>query len=126
MLINLNKWRLDKVSGELMKIAMDYKNHLLWHDQDVLNIYFRNNVGTLDSTYNKFIEHRIPKLPLIIHYTGSSKPWQYFNNHPYKYLYWKYLKMTPFKNQKFESVTIKMAFQKYFRMFKKFANIEDK
>ena len=35
--------------------------------------------------------------PIIIHYTGGSKPWQLKNIHPYKYLYWKYLWMTPYR-----------------------------
>lgn len=36
--------------------------------------------------------------PVIIHYTGGSKPWHFRNAHPYKSLYWKYLKMTPWKH----------------------------
>ena len=35
--------------------------------------------------------------PVIIHYTSSSKPWHFGNNHPYKYLYWKHLRKTPYK-----------------------------
>ena len=34
--------------------------------------------------------------PVIIHFTGTSKPWFYLNRHPYKNVYWQYLKQTPF------------------------------
>lgn len=30
--------------------------------------------------------------PCIIHYTGSSKPWDYLNLHPLKKVYFNYLK----------------------------------
>ena len=36
--------------------------------------------------------------PFIIHYTNSSKPWDYMNDHPYKSEYWKYLAKTPFSS----------------------------
>ncbi|MEO5893941.1 MAG: glycosyltransferase family 8 protein [Ferruginibacter sp.] len=117
LLINLKKWRADNVSEKLIKIGQDFKEHLIWQDQDVLNIYFRNNTGKLDDTYNKFVDHKLSEIPKIIHYSGSSKPWHYFNMHPYKYLYWKYLKLTPFKNTVFEEVTPKKAIKKNIRLF---------
>lgn len=116
MLLNLKKWRIDKASDGLIKIAEEYKKELVWHDQDVLNIYFKNNCGKLESTYNSFTEEKMSKLPLIIHFSGSSKPWHFYNNHPYKSLYWKYLKMTPFKNEKFEKVTLKKILKKSLRI----------
>ncbi len=58
----------------------------------------------LDNNYeNKFPcfskeELREAKInPIIIHYTGGSKPWHLKNTHPYKQLYWKYLRMTPYR-----------------------------
>lgn len=123
LLINFKKWRAKKVSGDLIKTADDYKDYLLWHDQDVLNIFFRNQTGKLNSTYNKFIDRKLPEMPLIIHFSGSSKPWQFFNNNPYKSIYWKYLKLTPFKNEKFEEITIKMVIKKYVEQFKKLVEV---
>lgn len=119
MMINLQKWRVDRVSSSLVKIAKDFRNDLVWHDQDVLNIYFRDNCGKLKSTYNKFIDKKLPKLPLIIHFSGSSKPWHYLNEHPYKYEYWKYLQLTDYKNQKFERITPKKVLKKFWRRLKK-------
>ena len=34
---------------------------------------------------------------VIIHYV-SNKPWNFFSNHPYRELYYKYLQLTPWKN----------------------------
>ena len=113
MFINLDKWRKEKVADKLIKIADKYKDLLKWSDQDVLNIYFKNICGKLDSTYNMFTNKVLDKTPVIIHFSGSSKPWHYLNNHPYKALYWKYLNLTPFKNEKFEKVTLKKILKKY-------------
>ena len=112
MYINLSKWRADRVSEKLIKIAEEYKSKLVWWDQDVLNIHFINKSGYLDSTFNSLPDKKQPSIPTIIHYSGSSKPWQYFNTHPYKDIYWKYLRLTPFKNEKFENVTIRMRLKK--------------
>ena len=113
MFIYLKKWRIDKVSIKLLHTLQEYEPYLEWHDQDVLNIYFKNKWGQLNDTYNKFVDKKLSELPKIIHFSGSSKPWHYLNYHPYKSLYWKYLNLTPFKDEKFEPVTIKKVIQKY-------------
>ena len=118
MVINLKQWRLEKVSDKLIDIARKYKEHLIWWDQDVLNIFFKDKCGILDNTYNEFPTKLLSNTPIIIHYSGSSKPWHYFNNHPYKSMYWKYLLLTPFKNEKFEKVTFKKVIKKYMLSFK--------
>ena len=120
MFLNLKKWRLDNASRELMKTAGEYKNHLKWVDQDVLNIYFKHKCGRLSAGYNKFSAKKSSEMPLIIHFSGAIKPWHYYNNDPYKYLYWKYLNLTPFKNQIFEKVTLKKVIIKHKEMLKKY------
>lgn len=118
MMINLKQWREQKVSDKLILLAQNYKEHLLWWDQDVLNIFFRNKCGKMDNTYNEFPTKLLSMMPVIIHFSGSSKPWHYFNEHPYKSIYWKYLLLTPFKNEKFEKVTLKKVIKKYMLSFK--------
>jgi lipopolysaccharide biosynthesis glycosyltransferase len=61
---------------------------------------------------------KLPELPLIIHFSGSSKPWHYLNEHPYKSEYWKYLQLTDYKNIKFEKITPKKILKKFWRRFK--------
>ena len=113
MLINLKQWRIENVSDKLIDIANKFKEQLIWWDQDVLNIFFKNKCGRLKNTYNEFPTKLLSNVPIIIHFSGSSKPWHYFNNHPYKSIYWKYLYITPFKNEKFEKVTFKKVIKKY-------------
>ena len=108
MYINLKKWRKDNISKLLIENATKYNEHLLWWDQDVLNITFDKEWGELDYTHNAFglTDKDDSQDYKIIHYTGSSKPWHFRNNHPYKNLYWKYLRMTPFKRYIPEDLTI--------------------
>jgi lipopolysaccharide biosynthesis glycosyltransferase len=115
LLINLNKWRRENATFELLKTAEKYKEILKWHDQDILNIYFKNNWGKLNNKFNKHVEKELSTLPVIIHFTGSSKPWHYLNRHPYKHLYRKYLNLTPFKTKKFEKITLKKIIKKLIR-----------
>lgn len=113
MFINLNMWRIEGASNGLIIILERFKNHLKWLDQDVLNIYFKDKVGKMDSTYNVITSMQLQEIPLIIHYSGESKPWHYVNNGPYKYLFYKYLKLTPFINFNLDKITLKKVKQKY-------------
>jgi len=120
MLINLNKWRFDNVSNDLVNVLIKYQNHLEWLDQDVLNIHFANNYGNLNPKYNKFSSQKHPVMPTIIHFSGSSKPWQFTDISPYKYQFRKYLKLTPFQNHKIEKLTIKKVKEKYAKLLKSY------
>jgi lipopolysaccharide biosynthesis glycosyltransferase len=44
--------------------------------------------------------------PVIIHYSGSGKPWHFGYKHPFRKLYWKYLRMTPFSRRFSNDFTI--------------------
>jgi len=124
LFVNLKKWRNDAVSKLIIIKAEQYKDHLKWHDQDVLNIFFVDACGKLDDAYNGFASNQLPKMPVILHFNGSSKPWHYFNDGPYKPVYWKYLKMTPFKNEKFEEITINNRIRKIKNSVKKYLKIQ--
>jgi lipopolysaccharide biosynthesis glycosyltransferase len=113
MLINLKMWRDSDVSKNLILTAEKYRSKLQWWDQDVLNIYFYDKWEQLPYKYNaNAINKRLDEIPLIIHYTSSSKPWQYLNNHPYKKYYWQYLRLTPFKNFRYKDITLKNLLKK--------------
>lgn len=113
MLLNLKTWRDNGVSEKLILIAQKYMDKLVWWDQDVLNICFFDRWGKLDVTYNtKDIYTKTKNIPVIIHYAGSSKPWHYINNHPYKKLYWNYLKLSPFKDFSYMDFSVKKLIKK--------------
>ena len=116
LLINLDYWREKK----LMYKALDYiaknGNNLVFYDQDVLNALLHNSRVFLPFRYNvqdgflrrkrrirsESIEMLDQELlhPVIIHYTGGKKPWQYKSLHPYKSLYFYYLDLTPWKGER--------------------------
>ncbi len=109
MLINLKKWRENNISKILMKNANKYNSQMLHLDQDILNITFYNSWKELDYKYNawKYSNQSIEKLGIaandlvIIHFIGPIKPWNFQCNHKYKHLYFKYQKLTPYKNKKY-------------------------
>ncbi|WP_345950608.1 glycosyltransferase family 8 protein [Mucilaginibacter sp. PAMB04274] len=124
LLINLKKWREDNVSDKLMDIAQKFMEILRWWDQDVLNIFFRNKWERFDEKFNSMnLTSKLPVTPTIIHYATGGKPWHYFNNHPYKKLYWKYIKLTPFKNAKPKDFSYTNVLRKNYRLLKKRFNI---
>ncbi|NTV92633.1 MAG: glycosyltransferase family 8 protein [Chlorobiaceae bacterium] len=116
MLVNLAKWK----STGLQKKVIDFIEHnpdAIWFpDQCGLNSVINGRWKKVPLKYNQqssiFSDdfdrkfdcfspeelNEAKKNPVIIHYTGGSKPWHFKNRHPYKQLYWKYLKMTPYRN----------------------------
>lgn len=115
LLINLRLWRSTSVSTYLMDTAEAYKSKLVLPDQDVLNIYFAEKWALLPMTFNptNLHAHYVPgSTPILIHFTGGSKPWHYLNDHPYKYLYWKYLNLSPFKDFEAKGYRYQMIFKK--------------
>ncbi len=113
MLVNLKLWRLESISTKLIDTANEYMDRISWWDQDILNIYFLNRWYHFDSKYNALkLSEKCEKLPVIIHYNTHTKPWHYLNYHPYKYLYWQYIKLTPFKNAKIQEFKFKRLAKK--------------
>lgn len=86
MLMNLKKLR-DTISiNEFFSFITNHKDRLLYHDQDVLNGLFYDDVKYVNwEIYNKTIlhihskkeENETLKDAKIIHYAGSDKPWNY-------------------------------------------------
>ena len=109
MLINLEYWRSFNVKEKVIEFIGGSLGVVQFPDQDGLNSVINGNWLELHPKYNMHtvflcaecayvspIKEAIDN-PVIIHYTGSSKPWHFADHHPYKHLYWKYLRMTPYK-----------------------------
>lgn len=123
MLVNLKAWRDENITGQLMQLAEKYMDKLVFYDQDVLNIFFLNRWGEINRTYNAL--HLLWKrrhTPLIVHYAGSSKPWNYLDRHPYKSYYFKFLKLGPYKGQKYTDFKYSKVPYKYYRDLRHFLN----
>ena len=92
LLVNLRKWRENKISSRLVEWATENNHNLRFWDQDVLNHILRGNVKPLDNRWNQL---KTTGGKGIIHYAGSHKPWDPFYNNSNKKYYFKYLKKTP-------------------------------
>lgn len=119
MLVNLKKWREDKIEEKLFKCVNSIETRLFNADQDILNIVLerktlvvpiRYNLISIFAVYNydSFVTGRkirnyygkkevldASKHPTIIHFTGKSKPWMKNCKHPLKGEYEKYRRKTP-------------------------------
>jgi len=116
LLIDMKKWREQCVDNKLMQ-RFDNETSYSMHDQDLLNIEFKDNFYQLPQRYNQMVYlFHVPTLLLkirlryilikglseegILHYTGT-KPWQAECWHPYRHLYFKALEKTPYHHMKF-------------------------
>jgi len=115
MLINLAKWKKTALHKKVLDFIENNPEAIWFPDQCGLNAIINGNWKTVPLKYNQqssfFSEgfeeqfdcfnaeelREAKTNPVIIHYTGGSKPWHSKNQHPYKHLYWHYLKMTPYR-----------------------------
>lgn len=114
MLINLKKWRNDHFFDKAKEVAKAKGAKVLKnHDQDIINAIYHGQILFLPFKYNlleyylyteewlhldrKYYPEIIEacKTPAIIHFCMPQKPWHYECINPYKELYFKYRKMTP-------------------------------
>lgn len=106
LLFNLKKMREAFVLEDFIAILAEYKDVVSYPDQDLINLYFKEDrlVGERIYNYNTGYGSmggmlawalglkREKKEPVIIHYMGSSKPWQVDYYGKYFFEYYHYLK----------------------------------
>lgn len=118
MLIDLKKWREQKVANEVKEYVHSKQGYVFFMEQSVLNIVLQGRIAYLPAIYNTssimqmftpkqlwrmrkpkyfYDESEIEKAvtdPTIIHMTGFfyviNKPWNEVTNHPNKDLFWSY------------------------------------
>ena len=108
LLINLRAWRENGVQQRCMDFLRDHADILVLHDQDVLNVVCQEHLSYMDKTWNaQACETRqgrlsgfndVARTARIVHFIGHRKPWQPGCRHPYRKEYFRYLKLTPFKD----------------------------
>jgi len=113
LLLNLTKWRQDGMVNRLMEYIHTHPGKIWFYDQDALNWVFQDKWLHLPLRWNQqpmhfklySREHRhdmavreAVERPAIIHYLAASKPWQFDCDHPLKNQYYRYLKMTVWKD----------------------------
>ncbi|MFC6171463.1 glycosyltransferase family 8 protein [Loigolactobacillus jiayinensis] len=109
MLIDLKRWRENNMTEKVMTFIKRHPEKLQYHDQDALNAVLADKWYYLHPKYNmqsRLIRreqvHPLPpaellaeearQAPILIHYSGRSKPWLEFGvrPHPLRNEYWKY------------------------------------
>jgi lipopolysaccharide biosynthesis glycosyltransferase len=117
LLINLDYWRDNDISNQLLRYIDQYPERIKWHDQDALNSVLIQDTVRLPLKYNmqddfyrrksmvrsEFLEEIKTNLkdPVILHFTGGTcKPWFKGGFHPFKNEYLKYLVLTPWRKYK--------------------------
>ncbi len=116
MLINLSLWREENYTEKCMRFIRSDKLSIKYHDQDVLNVVLKRKWFAIEKKWN--VGHRyfynssdlysdiekeelkqLKKNPGVVHFSGYSKPWSYWNSHPFKTEYLNYCLTTPWKNE---------------------------
>lgn len=114
LLINLRIWRQLNVQQKSIEFINQYPEKIHYWDQDALNFVLENQWLRAESQWNAHTAffkglpaeelgvtpeeyHQTRHNPAIIHFTGggSCKPWHYSCTHPFKDIYYKYLRQTP-------------------------------
>ena len=100
LLMDLDRWREERIHQRALKFAAEFPGALPCADQDALNHVIAGAWKRLDLRWNqqsKFFQHsaaylRVPWLalwrarssPYIVHYSTSAKPWHSENQHPWR------------------------------------------
>jgi lipopolysaccharide biosynthesis glycosyltransferase len=129
LLVNLEKWREKNIAKRCIDYIDSNKANIEFADQDVLNAIVDGDWIKVPLKYNQqalifeknflkahncFDEEELIEArenPVVIHYSGSRKPWHVKSSHPYKKFYWAYLRMTPFHQYMPEDLTVSKIIQ---------------
>jgi lipopolysaccharide biosynthesis glycosyltransferase len=104
IIADLAIWRDESINKKAMDYIFNNTQVLKYHEQDALNALLFNDWIPLPASWNAHStvikEWNNPSLPAAIHYTGLSKPWHFDNIHPFKQEYYKYLRLTEWRDYK--------------------------
>ncbi len=95
ILFNLDLFRKKINKKTIVDTIVQYKNKLLYPDQDVLNLILSDDdFLVLDECFNNQISIKRRKINVensIVHYTGNWKPWNHLIKKKHERLYWNNL-----------------------------------
>jgi len=122
LLINLNRWRELEVDDQ----AQNHISSKGFQDglpiQTILNQILIKEIEPIHPRYNFTTDWRIESMsnglnidPVIIHYTGEYKPWEYRYSPRMGEEYWNYRDMTVYSGQDYEDRNVKNIILKNIR-----------
>ena len=117
LIMNLEKWRADKISARIIEYIEHNKEYVRRHDQDGLNAVLAGKWGELEPRWNQtpgfydrsWKDSLLSKEdfnnalhdPYIIHFASSQKPWNSTKQYPANDLFFQYVDMTAWSGWRF-------------------------
>lgn len=113
LVISLTRWRQERIFDLVQDYIAHNADKIVDADQDVLNACLYDKRLPLPFMWNVIAPFYFNYHPLglsraetrsvrrnarIIHFNGPSKPWSYQCNHPRRADYWKYLRLTEWRD----------------------------
>jgi len=114
LVLDLEKWRQERLAETVVSYIEDHREHIRYHDQDGLNAILWNRWGELDPRWNQMPQllqvqdpndspfdiathRRTVQGPYITHYASAEKPWQSGCNHPARDAFFVALQQTSYR-----------------------------
>ncbi len=114
MVLNLNRWRQEKLGERLLGTLRAHSEHVWCWDQYALNAVCSGRWGQLPLTWNVGAHafefpaaeqspfaaddyREMLRRPAILHFTTEFKPWDYHCNHPRRDVFFEYLDKTAWR-----------------------------
>lgn len=123
LLMDLDGFRSHNIGSEVLSFIQDNAEKISFADQCGFNAVLKGlwlplapkwNIqsGFFDKPFESVLTYSKKSIinaleePVIIHYTGTSKPWKTDGKHPFRALFWQYLKETPLARRYPEDFTL--------------------
>lgn len=99
LLMNLEKYREEKIKEKFVYLLVKYNFETAAPDQDYLNVLCKDKVMYLERGWDRMSTDEDYDGELyIIHYNNFRKPW-YYDNVPYEKYFWEYAPKTTYYNK---------------------------
>lgn len=116
ILFNLDYWRKNNLAKKSIEYISKYPERIKFHDQDTLNAVLHKEMKLLPIKYNlqtgfllthntQYYKNELEEIiaaansPIIIHFTGASKPWYKGSRHPFCNLFLYYKSISLWKDE---------------------------
>lgn len=121
MLFDLHAWRQRQYRDLCLRCLKENPEKAIDADQDILNLCLADDWFPLPFRWNVITPFYLPWHDLhlslaeveevrrdakIVHFNGTAKPWRYRSEHPRSEEYWKYLRLTEWKNTRPDDYTM--------------------
>lgn len=134
MLIDLEKWQINRILENSLRWISMHSDKIVYADQDVLNVVLKSSIFKLDLRWN--VQTQISEFvcynsqyatnemvdavasPAIIHFTGANKPWMREYPIPFQKDYFRYRAETPWANDILFPMTIHHRIKRLRRQLK--------